>query len=111
MTKAKKPCLEIANLDFSYVEISALKNISFSVNKGEVLGIIGPNGAGKTTLSKCLLKSAIPMRGSISLLGKPLSAYSSKQLARLVSLQWILDAGGEGQRKTQRTDDQQTKEG
>jgi len=85
MTETKKPCLEITNLDFSYGEIPALSDISFGVNKGEVLGIIGPNGAGKTTLLKCLLKSAIPKCGSISLLGKPLSEYSSEQLARLVS--------------------------
>ena len=48
----------------------ALKDISFKVNKGEVLGIIGKNGAGKSTLLKLLSKVTAPSTGSIKLKGR-----------------------------------------
>lgn len=47
----------------------ALKDIHFSVNKGDALGIIGPNGAGKTTLLKILSQIAPPTKGRIVLRG------------------------------------------
>lgn len=47
----------------------ALKNLSFKVEKGEVLGIIGPNGAGKTTILKILTRITPPTRGLITLRG------------------------------------------
>lgn len=48
----------------------ALKDISFSVKKGEALGIIGPNGAGKSTILKLLSRVTLPTEGSISVNGK-----------------------------------------
>lgn len=51
-------------------EFWALKNISFEVKSGEVLGIIGPNGAGKSTLLKVLSKITPPSSGEIILRGK-----------------------------------------
>jgi lipopolysaccharide transport system ATP-binding protein len=50
-------------------EFWALKDIAFSVNKGDALGIIGPNGAGKTTLLKILSQIAPPTKGRIILRG------------------------------------------
>ncbi len=47
-------------------EIWALKDVSFSVDKGTILGIIGPNGAGKTTLLKVLARVTPPTEGRIS---------------------------------------------
>lgn len=47
------PILEIRNLQKSFGEISVLKDISFSVNKGNVVTIIGPSGSGKSTLLRC----------------------------------------------------------
>ncbi len=48
----------------------ALKNVSFNVGAGEVLGIIGPNGAGKTTLLKILSRITPPTEGEIKLNGR-----------------------------------------
>jgi ABC-type polysaccharide/polyol phosphate transport system ATPase subunit len=48
----------------------ALKDISFTVRKGEALGIIGPNGAGKSTLLKILSNVTLPTSGHISAMGK-----------------------------------------
>jgi len=41
--------LEVINLSKIYNNIHAVKNISFKVNKNEIIGILGPNGCGKTT--------------------------------------------------------------
>jgi len=51
-------------------EIFALKNVSFSVDKGEIVGIIGRNGAGKSTLLKILSKITYPTSGKIMIRGK-----------------------------------------
>ena len=46
--------LKVNNLEKKFNNISVLKNISFEVNKNEVLCIIGKSGSGKTTLLRCL---------------------------------------------------------
>jgi lipopolysaccharide transport system ATP-binding protein len=50
--------------------IWALKDVNFSVEQGEILGIIGPNGSGKSTLLKILSKITYPSSGKVSLKGK-----------------------------------------
>jgi ABC-2 type transport system ATP-binding protein len=48
---------------------TALENVSFSVERGEIFGLLGPNGAGKTTLIKIILGLIAPTNGSIRMLG------------------------------------------
>ena len=45
---------EVKNISFSYEGEEIFSDISFSIEKGDVLCILGPNGTGKTTLIKCL---------------------------------------------------------
>lgn len=83
--------LQVDQLNWSINNTSILKNISFDVSKGEVIGIIGPNGAGKTSLLRCITNqqqsnhSAV-LSGSIYLNNKKITIYSAKQLAQHFSL-------------------------
>jgi len=52
-----------------YEQVSAVEDISFSIDEGELVGFIGPNGAGKTTTLKCLTGLLYPTSGSIDILG------------------------------------------
>lgn len=61
--------IEVRNLVKEYGEYTAVKNISFSVNKGEILGFLGPNGAGKTTTMRMITGALPPTSGTVILSG------------------------------------------
>lgn len=61
--------IEVSGLTKCYGEFTAVKELSFNVRPGEVLGLLGPNGAGKTTTLRCLTGVIPPTRGSIRLAG------------------------------------------
>ncbi len=65
--------LEINNIRKEFGTVVAVNNVSFSVEKGQVLGLIGPNGAGKTTLLRILATVLRPTNGSVQLLGYDLA--------------------------------------
>jgi len=67
--------IRVENLTFSHNGTEALSNISFSVKKGDYLGIVGPNGSGKSTLIRNILGILQPQRGSINLFGQPLALF------------------------------------
>lgn len=56
-------------LNRQYKEVPAVKNISFEIGEGELVGFLGPNGAGKTTTMKMLTGVLYPTSGSINVLG------------------------------------------
>ena len=70
--------LDIRGLWTGYGKLPALKDITFQVDAGEVLGIIGPNGSGKTTLLKTILGLVRPWQGEVSVLGR--SAEEQRRL-------------------------------
>lgn len=63
----------------------ALDNISFSVKKGEILGIIGPSGVGKTTLLKILTGQLLPDNGQFEILGGKISQKTYENLGIMMS--------------------------
>jgi ABC-2 type transport system ATP-binding protein len=65
--------LRTDNLVKKYKDVTAVDNISFSVNKGEIFGLLGPNGAGKTTTIRTILNILKPDSGKITFNGTPLS--------------------------------------
>ena len=64
--------INVKNLRKSFGNTEIIKGISFSVYKGEVLGIIGPSGSGKSTILRCISQLETVSGGSISICGCPL---------------------------------------
>lgn len=64
--------IKVSQLNKSFGENHVLKDISFSVNKGDVIAIIGSSGSGKSTLLRCLIDLEKADRGDILIEGKPL---------------------------------------
>jgi len=77
--------LEIRNLNFSYGNISVLKEITFTAMAGEFITIIGPNGAGKSTLIKMIDGILHAGQSEILLEGVPISNFSRKELAQKIA--------------------------
>jgi branched-chain amino acid transport system ATP-binding protein len=76
------PMLEVTNLTKRYGGLIAVKNLSFSIRPGEILGLIGPNGSGKSTAMKCIIGVEKPSAGSIRLGGMELAGLPSHKIAR-----------------------------
>jgi len=62
--------LELDSLVKEFDKKKAVNNISFSLNRGEILGLLGPNGAGKTTTIRMIMNIIVPDSGKIEILGK-----------------------------------------
>jgi branched-chain amino acid transport system ATP-binding protein len=75
--------LDVKNLSRRFGGLQALSEVTFSVAKGEIVGLIGPNGAGKTTLFSTLVGLIRPDSGSVSLNGKNLAGLKPHKVASL----------------------------
>jgi ABC-2 type transport system ATP-binding protein len=67
---AQQPALELSGVSKTYGVFEAVRNLSFSVEKGTICGFLGPNGAGKTSTVRMILGLSAPTEGQISVLGK-----------------------------------------
>lgn len=65
------PILEVQNLNKTYKSLIAVNQVSFKVNRGQIIGLLGPNGAGKTTIIKSILGLLTPDSGTIIIDGIP----------------------------------------
>jgi len=74
------PAVRVEHLKKRYGAIEAIKDISFSVQPGEIFGLLGPNGAGKTTTIRCLCTLAKPDSGTLEIEG--VSVIEQPKLAR-----------------------------
>jgi len=63
------PIISVSNLSKSFGDVRALKDISFSVNEGDIFGFIGPDGAGKTTLFRIITTLLLPDKGEVTVMG------------------------------------------
>jgi iron complex transport system ATP-binding protein len=77
--------LSVKNISFSYGDKEVLRDISFHVKPGQLLGLLGPNGVGKTTLLKCINKIHTPEKGEIYIEGKRVDNLSERDLAHHLS--------------------------
>lgn len=79
----REPLLEVKGLSFGYQKgQQTLRDVSFSIGKGEMVSIVGRNGAGKSTLSKLICGFETPDAGEIFLNGKPLAEENIRRRAR-----------------------------
>ena len=76
--------IEVQNLRKRYGDTFAVRDVSFTVERGEIFGILGPNGAGKTTTVECVAGLRTPDGGTIGVLGR---SPSDRELRRLVGVQ------------------------
>ena len=73
--------IEAGGIGFRYLDKAVLQNVSFAVDKGEIVSVLGPNGSGKTTLLKVVLGLLNPQAGSVCFEGRPVSGMSRRELA------------------------------
>jgi len=75
--------LQVNGLSKRFGGITAVDNVSFEVNEGEILGIIGPNGSGKSTLFNCILGQLQPSEGEVKVDGRAVTGMRPCDLNRL----------------------------
>lgn len=76
------PILRIENLEFRYNGFKALDNITFNVERGDIVSILGPNGSGKTTLLRTIDGILKPFKGTVYLDFKNIRSLSRLELAK-----------------------------
>jgi len=79
--------LELNDVDTNYGPVEVLRNVSISINEGEIVCLLGPNAAGKSTTLKTILGMVPPAKGSIYLDGKRIDGQRTQEIvARGVTL-------------------------
>jgi branched-chain amino acid transport system ATP-binding protein len=74
--------LSVTGLDVAYGGIAAVRDLSFDVGRGEIVGLIGPNGAGKSTTLNAIMGLVAPRSGDIRLAGKSVVGRKPEEVAR-----------------------------
>ena len=81
--------IRVEGLQKSFGTLQVIRDISFSVHKGDVLGIIGPSGSGKSTLLRCVCQLETVSGGSVAICGQNLvrdGVYADRQTLRRIGL-------------------------
>jgi branched-chain amino acid transport system ATP-binding protein len=83
VANATRPILEVANATVRFGGVTAVDDVSFSVEAGEFLGLIGPNGAGKTTLLRVVTGVVRPQAGRVAIAGQDATGLTTAARVRL----------------------------
>ena len=78
--------VEVRDLSFRYQRDWVLKNVTFTLDRGEFLGLIGPNGSGKSTLLKIINGVHLPQKGQVLFEAREVSSWSRKTLAQRMAV-------------------------
>ena len=82
MTGPAQPLLEMRDLTRHFGGLAAVDGVSFTVERGEVLGLVGPNGSGKSTVLNLASGRLAPIGGTVRLDGKPITGRTPEQICR-----------------------------
>jgi branched-chain amino acid transport system ATP-binding protein len=80
-SETARPALSIEQIAVHFGGLTAISDMSFTVDEGEVVGLIGPNGAGKTTAFNVITGFLCPTRGEIRYRGKRLNGLQPHEVA------------------------------
>ena len=83
MTETSQPILALEDVRKSYGKTQALKGVTLSVARGEIVGLLGPNGAGKSTLFQIAAGLFAPDGGSVRVFGLDYRGHAPEILSRL----------------------------
>ncbi len=75
--------LEVSGLQKRFGGLTAVRDVSFSVHAGEILGLIGPNGSGKSTVMKSILGVERPDAGSVRIDAREVAGWPPHRIAQL----------------------------
>ena len=75
--------LEVSGITKSFGGLTAVSDVTFSMNRDEIIGLIGPNGAGKTTLLRLITGFLKPDTGSVTFKGKPLTGMKTWDIVNM----------------------------
>ncbi|MBC8460964.1 MAG: ABC transporter ATP-binding protein [Deltaproteobacteria bacterium] len=78
-----EPVLQVKNVNKAFGGVQALRDVSFDVHEGEILGIIGPNGSGKTTLINCITGFIKMDSGKVTFRGRDISRQAPHRIAAM----------------------------
>jgi ABC-2 type transport system ATP-binding protein len=81
-TASNRPALRATHLHKAYAGVTAVDDISFTVDRGEIVGMLGPNGAGKTTTINMVLGVLTATTGSVEIDGVDISKQRARALAK-----------------------------
>lgn len=76
--------LTVANISKRFGDIEAVRDVTFAVQPGEIVGFVGPNGAGKTTTISMLMGYLRPDRGTVHILGQKITPDSAHKVHRAI---------------------------
>ncbi|PWI57809.1 ABC transporter ATP-binding protein [Sulfoacidibacillus thermotolerans] len=80
---SREPLLEVTNLVKTFGGFRALDGVTFTLHKGEIMGLVGPNGSGKTTCINVISGLYKPDSGNLRFLGKTIAGQAPHKMARL----------------------------
>jgi iron complex transport system ATP-binding protein len=78
--------LQIRDLTLAYGERVALRDVSLSLARGELLGVVGPNASGKSSLIRAITNVVTPQQGEVRLDGSPVRRISQREMAQRVAV-------------------------
>jgi zinc transport system ATP-binding protein len=93
-THADEAVVKLTSVSFQYEDKMVLEDISFSLYRGDFVGIVGPNGSGKSTLMKLILGLLPATHGTVELFGQPLQKFRDWTKVGYVAQQVAHGAGG-----------------